>query len=87
LARLPSPRHAMYRGLRIPDLRKGDDSPLAPRSIALFQTPALPKGHRPSHDVLAAPLQQCSAEVYDAVRLIASRSWDSWQCRPQGRGG
>ena len=27
-ARLPSSRHAVHRGLRIPDLRKGDDSPL-----------------------------------------------------------
>ena len=28
MARLPSPRHAVHRGLRIPDLRAGDDSPL-----------------------------------------------------------
>src|SRR5579863_499651 len=28
MARLPSSRHAVYRGLRIPDLREGDDSPL-----------------------------------------------------------
>ena len=28
MARLPSPRHAVHRGLRIPDLREGDDSPL-----------------------------------------------------------
>ena len=29
LARLPSSSHAVHRGLRIPDLRKGDDSPLS----------------------------------------------------------
>src|SRR6202049_1491760 len=29
LARLPSSRHALYRSLRIPGLRKGDDSPLS----------------------------------------------------------
>ena len=28
MARLPSPRHAVHRSLRIPDLRAGDDSPL-----------------------------------------------------------
>src|SRR5882672_6560325 len=28
MARLPPSRHAVHRGLRIPDLRKGDDSPL-----------------------------------------------------------
>ena len=28
MARLPSPRHAVHRSLRIPDLREGDDSPL-----------------------------------------------------------
>ncbi len=28
MARLPSPRHAVHRGLRVPDLREGDDSPL-----------------------------------------------------------
>ena len=28
MARLPSSRHAVHRGLRIPDLRAGDDSPL-----------------------------------------------------------
>src|SRR5882672_9144516 len=28
MARLPSSRHAVHRGLRIPDLREGDDSPL-----------------------------------------------------------
>ena len=28
MARLPSPCHAVHRSLRIPDLRKGDDSPL-----------------------------------------------------------
>src|SRR6266700_723518 len=28
LARLPSPRYAVHRGLRIPGLREGDDSPL-----------------------------------------------------------
>ncbi len=28
MARLPSPRHAVHRGLRVPDLRAGDDSPL-----------------------------------------------------------
>ena len=28
MARLPSPRHAVHRRLRIPDLRAGDDSPL-----------------------------------------------------------
>ena len=29
LARLPPPRHAVHRSLRIPDLRAGDDSPLS----------------------------------------------------------
>src|ERR1700682_5733982 len=28
MARLPPSRHAVHRGLRVPDLRKGDDSPL-----------------------------------------------------------
>jgi hypothetical protein len=28
LARLPPPRHPVHRRLRVPDLRKGDDSPL-----------------------------------------------------------
>jgi hypothetical protein len=29
MARLPPSRHTLHRGLRIPDLRKGDDSPLS----------------------------------------------------------
>src|SRR5258708_32192120 len=29
MARLPPSRHTVHRGLRIPDLRKGDDSPLS----------------------------------------------------------
>jgi len=29
MARFPSPRHTMHRGLRIPDLRASDDSPLS----------------------------------------------------------
>jgi hypothetical protein len=29
MARLPPPRYAVHRGLRIPDLREGEDSPLS----------------------------------------------------------
>ena len=32
LARLSSPRHAVHRSLRLPDLRAGDDSPCGPRA-------------------------------------------------------
>src|ERR1700681_1027111 len=46
MAWLPSSRHAVHRGLRIPDLRKGDDSPLRTSfrraAPATCRTPRLP---------------------------------------------
>src|SRR5450631_3057976 len=42
LARLPSSRHDVYRSLRLPGLREGDDSPSRPRSTTIFPTPVLP---------------------------------------------
>ena len=46
MARLPSPRHAVHRRLRIPDLRAGDDSPLRSSFrralLAAFSSPRLP---------------------------------------------
>ena len=52
MARLPPPRHAVHRGLRIPDLREGDDSPLSTSSRrvvpAICATQRLPtQGLRP----------------------------------------
>src|SRR6516164_2461982 len=46
MAWLSPPRHAVHRGLRIPDLRKGDDSPSGPGCTALFAKPAVPQGYK-----------------------------------------
>ena len=47
MARLPSPRHAVHRSLRIPDLREGDDSPLRTSSRRAVAELAVPAGYRP----------------------------------------
>ena len=54
VARLPSSRHAVHRGLRISDLRAGDDSPSGPRPATLFPELAVPDGYRPRGFALAA---------------------------------
>ena len=50
LARLPSSRHALHRGLGLPDLRKGDDSPLwtpiAGKTQSLWLSRRLPTARR-----------------------------------------
>jgi hypothetical protein len=60
LARFPSPRNAVDHGLRIPGLRKGDDSPSEPRSAGGIEKPALPSGYRPrgAPDQARAPRPQ-----------------------------
>ena len=47
MARLPSPRHAVHRRLRIPDLRAGDDSPLRTSFRHAVPELAVPDGYRP----------------------------------------
>src|ERR1700693_2256905 len=51
MARLPPSRHAVHRGLRIPDLREGDDSPLRTSfrraAPATCRTPRLPTPRSP----------------------------------------
>jgi hypothetical protein len=46
-ARLPPPRHAVRRSLRVPDLRAETIPPSGPRSDVQFPPSALPDGYRP----------------------------------------
>src|SRR5580693_28344 len=67
LARLPPSRHAVHRGLRIPDLRTGDDSPLstsfrrAVPATCLFQRLPTPRRrHCGLNATSPIPSQQCA---------------------------
>ena len=79
LARLPPSRHALYRSLRIPDLRKGDDSPLS----ALFHR-AVP-GACHSRRLQTQRLRRCAPNGTFQTRLRqcvdASFSHSSEICR------
>src|SRR5450759_3261311 len=63
MARLPPPRYAVHRGLRIPDLREGEDSPpSAPRRAVRFPPSAPPDGHRPRGSASASRTAQSKLE-------------------------
>ena len=47
-------RHAVHRGLRIPGLREGDDSPSGPASATFFPELTVPDGYRPRGTAIAA---------------------------------
>ena len=46
-SRIPSPRRALYRRLRVSDLRAGADSPSANRAARMFARPAVPADQEP----------------------------------------
>jgi hypothetical protein len=54
LARLPSSRNAVHRGLWIPNLRAGDDPASGTRSPGLFEEVKLPEAYRPRGSAIAA---------------------------------
>jgi len=67
-------RHDVHRSLRIPDLRKGDDSPLRPRPTARLPQLAVPDSYRPEDPPLAPERHvpkldrpPCARRIIDAL--------------------
>jgi hypothetical protein len=54
MARLPPSRDALHRGLRIPGLQAGDDSPSKDRAAKLLPQFALGEVHQPRGSAVAA---------------------------------
>ena len=67
--RLPSPRHAVHRGLWIPGLREGDDSPCGSRSPTLLKKLTVPDGYRPSGSAIANRTPRPELDHNDASKV------------------
>src|ERR1700691_2830406 len=89
MAWLPSPRHDVHRSLRIPDLRKGDDSPLTTSShravLATCASPTLPTPRIP-HCALSVTSLTRSPPCADASSTLSSGAChDAHAVAPQPR--
>src|ERR1700747_3260202 len=68
LAWLPPPRYAVHRGLRIPGLREGDDSPSGSRSTRPFKKPAVSNGYRHRGPATATRTSHAELDCDDAAK-------------------
>ena len=69
MARLPPPRHAVHRGLRIADLREGDNSPLSTSSRRVVPAICATQGYQPRG---SAPASRTAHPKLDRNRTPAT---------------